>query len=311
MKKIHWIFDYFKQAFHINRTNKILYIPQIIFIAVKLLMIMGIGVAVYTGLGQRDFYRLIIGDFRFEQFFPMLVYGGISLLMMGLIYMIISRIVEAGLYNMYKQSVMAGTIETGAFGDGVRKYFFSFLLGDILIFIAWVIFLPFYFIAGIVTLTVGFAIIPLIINIFLTMWKVSLVMNDSGLFTALGDSFRFANHYFFPLTILQFIHWSFVKGIRGGGNRGNYGLRWTEHVDKVPQLPFWPGSISNQQDIVAIVINFMKIAIAVLVPVVTIATAVAALIKMIFEVFFSLVIFIAYHHRFGESRELIEREVIL
>lgn len=318
MKGTYQIFDYFKKAFHINRHNKDLYKPQIILIIIKLLMIIGIGVELFIWLGRDDFYRLIRGDIKLTRIFPVVFSVGAGLIAVIAIYIILSHIVEAGLYNMYKQCVTVGSSVQEDFWEGVRKYFFNFLFGDLLIFAAWIVFLPFYFIAGMLTLTVGFAVIPIIINIFLTMWKVSLVMNDSTLFTAIGDSFKFAKKHFFPLTVLQLIHWSFIKA--GGGFGGNIGntSRWTQRADKISP-PFGPDNVSpsfdsgfipNQQEVLENVIKVVRIVIAVLTPVIAVAAAIGALIKMIFEIFFSLVIFIAYNDGFNQLQQLAEGEVL-
>ncbi len=297
MDRIYNIFDYFKEAFHINRENKIIYRPQFIFIGIRLLMIIGMGLWVYSWVDNFNIYSFNNKDVLFF----ILPYV-ITLVFLLIGYGILSVIVEAGLYNMYKKAVMLGKCEKSDFSEGVKKYFFKFFLGNILIALAWLIASPVYLITGAVTLSIGFTLIPLFVDIFLTMWKVSLVMNDSKIFDAFKDSIKFAKLNFFPLTVLQLIHWSFVKGLSGGGSGGGLGnvansLNYKTNGNDFP-LPF-NNIVMDLEHIAAIALKVIKIIISVLIPVISIAVLASALIIMLFEVFFSLVLFIAYNRKFS------------
>ncbi|MGE4283085.1 MAG: hypothetical protein AB7G87_05120, partial [Clostridia bacterium] len=226
MKSVYHIFAYFKKAFHINRENKALYWPQIALIIIKLFMMAGIGVGLYLWLGKEEVIELLAGKINIMHYLSKFFSAAIGILAMVILYIILSRIVEAGLYNLYKKSVMLLELEAEDFWEGVRKYFLKFVFGDLLIFAAWILLLPIYLLAGVATISIGFTVIPMIINIFLTMWKVSVVMNDSPLFIAFGDSMKFAKRHFFPLAVLQLIHWSFIKIGGGSGALGN-SSRWT------------------------------------------------------------------------------------
>lgn len=302
MTKTCLIFDYFKEAFHINKKNKGLYLPQIIFIMLKVLMIILIGVKIYSWIGTTDFYLL-----EDEKILDLILNYGLKALVMILGYGIISVFIESGLYNMYKKCILLGTVESGNFNEGVKKYFFKFLLGYIIIVLAWMIILPFYFILGILTIFIGFTIIPIIINIFLTMWKISIVTNDSGVFTAFKDSFKFAKNYFFPVTILQLIHWSFVTST---SSKPNLSFNFNGGTRLFSDNPFISDSILNEQIIIDEFLNIMKIVLKIIIPVITIATLVASLIKMIFEVFFSLVLFVAYNNGFSNTELTMDKEVL-
>jgi hypothetical protein len=323
MKSVYSIFDSFKTAFHINKENKELYRPQVILIVIKSIMMVGVGVGLYWWIGKEGLLELLSGEVTFLRFALKVLSVGIGLLTMITAYVLLSRMVEAGLYNLYKKSVAGIVLERKDFWEGIRKYFLNFLFGDLLILAAWVVISPIYFIAGAVTLTIGFAVIPMAINIFLTMWKVSLVMNDSTLFASIGDSFKFAKRNFFPLAVLQLIHWSFMKLGGGSGNT----LSWTRNVDKVSNIDKLPPTVHSDMfsghqnmlgngepftlDTLKNVIGIVRMIIAVLIPVVTIAVAVSSLVKMIFEVFFTLAIFVVYRDDFGQSEEVTESEAIL
>ena len=153
--------------------------------------------------------------------------------------------------------------------------------------------------------------VPMIIGIFLTMWKISLVMNDSGLFAALGDSLKFAKSNFIPLSLLQFVHWSFVgrfSNIGGGSGRNLFQWRGDGNTTDMPRFDGWMPP--NQDEIFETVVKVIRLGIVILVPVITIATAVAALVEMVFEVFFSLALFVAYQNGFKEPGQLLEKEVL-
>ncbi|NLY44137.1 MAG: hypothetical protein GX066_09285 [Clostridiaceae bacterium] len=305
MKSIAGIFDYFKEAFHINRENKGLYSPQLVLIAMKFLMVLGIGIGLYTFIGREDFSQFIMGKIRFVHILPTLLSAGAVLVVIGFVYVILSHIVEAGLYNLYKKCINDGYFVQKDFWEGVRKYFFNFLFGDVLIFSAGIMFFPFYLFLGIITLGIGFAFIPIMVSLFLSMWKVSLVMNDSNLFDALRDSMHFAKAHFIPLSFLQLIHWSFVRVVGvSGGNTGSI-FSWRKNADVVPS-PLSPDMHFTQKRVEAI-LKIVRMAVAVAVPVLTVSYAIGMIVKMIFQVFFSLVLFIAYRDGFSRPQQ---KEVI-
>lgn len=299
MEKVYSIFDYFKEAFHINKENKNIYRPQFLFIGIRLLMVIGMGIWVYTWVDKIDIY-----SFNGEDVLPFIIPYGITLLLLLIVYGIISVILESGLYNMYKKAILNGKCGNSDFSEGISKYFFKFLIGKIIIFIAWIVILPIYLITGVITLSLGFTLIPLLVDIFLTMWKISLVMNDSKVFDAFKDSFKFAKLNFLPLAVLQLIHWSFVKGLSAGGGSGignaggNIGntINYKTGGSDFP-IPFNNIKIDREQ-FINIFLKVVKIVIAVLIPVISIAALSAALVKMLFEVFFSLVLFIVYNRKF-------------
>jgi hypothetical protein len=298
MNKLILIFDYFKEAFHINKQNKALYKPQIVLIAINVLLFLFVGIGIYTWVGVENIHALTE-----MQPWDILAFGlnqGIKLIVIGLFYALFSVLIEAGLLNMYKKAVTQGYTETGDFREGVSKYFLKLLLGKLLIFLCFIPALPVYLILGIVTLTVGLAVIPIVASVFLTMWKISLVMNDYGIIEALKDSFRFAKRNFIPLTVLQIIHLAFVQGASGSGGSANFNIPDTSNFgegfgqgfgNEFPDLP------GIEEGIDAFV-NALKIIIAVLIPIIALATISLSIIAMIFEVFFSLALFVAYKNDF-------------
>lgn len=295
MNKLGLIFDYFKEAFHLNKQNKALYKPQIALIAVKVLLVIFAGISVYNWIGTESIYSMLyVDDWDILRF----VLGiGLKLLLILLAYGLFSVVLEAGLLNMYKKAVTQGYIEAGDFKEGLSKYFPRLLAGELLIGVCYLLSLPFYIIFGLVTLTVGLTLIPIIVGVFLTMWKISLVMNDSGIFTALKDSFRFAKNNFFPLTVLQIIHWAFVQGASGGYGRGsnlNFPNRRNVEEGVSEGLQAIPG-IENALEALA---RIFRVIVTILIPVISIAVIAASIIAMIFEVFFSLALFVAYKNGF-------------
>lgn len=293
MNKLGLIFDYFKEAFHLNKQNKALYKPQIALILVKVLLLVLVGVGIYSWIGTNNIYAMMgMQDWDIIRF----VLGlGLKLILILAVYSLLSVLLDAGLLNMYKKTVLQGYTEPGDFKEGVSKYFFRLLAGEVLLCICYLLCLPFYLILGLVTLTVGLTLIPAVASIFLTMWKISMVMNDSTIFTALKDSFRFAKNNFFPLAVLQVIHWSFVSGAAGRGS-GNFNFPNNTNMeegvlDELHQLP-------NMDYVLETMARVFKMVIAILIPVVSIAVVVASVIIMVFEVFFSLALFVAYKNGF-------------
>lgn len=296
MNKLLLVFDYFKEAFHLNRQNKALYAPQIALIAVRVLLIVFAGIGVYSWIGAENINSLIsMPPMEILRFF---LSQGLKLLVLILIYSIVSVVIEAGLLNMYKKSVLQGYTESSDFREGVAKYFIKLLIGEVFIGICYVLAIPFYLIIGLITLTVGLTVIPILAGIFLTMWKVSMVMNDSGIFASIGDSFSFAKRNFIPLAFLQIIHWAFTNGIKGSGS-GNFNFPDNAGNLKGNSLFEQPGS----QLVLEQAIRVFKVIIAILIPVAALATIGASIIVMVLEVFFSLALFVAYKNSFRVSVE--------
>jgi hypothetical protein len=213
LNKLGLIFDYFKEAFHLNKQNKALYKPQIALIVVKVLLFVLVGIGIYSWIGANNIYTMMrMQDWDILRF----VLGlGLKLIWILAIYSLLSVLLDAGLLNMYKKTVMQGHTEPGDFKEGVSKYFFRLLAGQVLICICYLLLLPFYVILGLVTLTVGLTLIPIVASIFLTMWKISMVVNNSDIFTAIKDSSRFTKNNFFPLAV-----WSSTGPLSAGAQGG-------------------------------------------------------------------------------------------
>lgn len=296
MSKILLVFDYFKETFNLNKQNKTLYGPQIALIAVKVLMIVFIGIGIYKWIGIENINELT--SMQGREIFEFVLSQGLKVLLIVLLYAGISVLVEAGLLNMYKKVVTQGYTEGADFREGISKYFLRLLAGELLILLCYIIASPFYLIIGLITLTVGLTVIPILASIFLTMWKVSLVMNDNGLFASIGDSFRFAKRNFLPLAFLQVIHFAFSQGASSGGGGGGGGnVNLPSDSQNLPSDSFLdnPGVQQGMEE----VIKIFKIALAVIIPIVAVATIGASIIAMLFEVFFSLSLFVAYKNGFN------------
>lgn len=305
MNKFVLIFDYFKEAFHINKKNKSLYMPQIALIVVNVFITLFVGIGVYNWVNVGEITSLTsMGP---DQIIRFMFNQGFKLVAIMLAYALISVVVESGLLNMYKKAVTQGYIEAGTFKEGLSKYFFKLLLGHILIILCYIPILPFYLILGIVTLTVGLTIIPMVIAVFLTMWKISLVMNDTGIFDAIKDSFRFAKRNFVPLAVLQVIHWAFANGASGGGSGGGGNISNISNFNN--DLNQGLGNEAIPMPDMTEAIRVIKIIIAIFIPIISIVIITVSIIAMIFEVFFSLTLFVAYKNGFKiEEKQIAQLE---
>lgn len=304
---VYVIFDYFKEAFHINRDNKVLYRPQIELILLRSLAVLLVGAYLYSWVTKPDNLSAISnGDFSFL-FTGIGIFIGLIILFVILLG-ILSLVVEAGLLNMYKTSVLSGKASMDTFWEGVSKYFFKLIAGYLLIMVGMLALFLGFVIVSIFTLGIGFiivlmfsTIIAILIQLFLSMWKVSLVMDDTGVVDAFKASFSFAKKYLWPLLVFQIIHWSFSGGTRSLGSNFNFPSSSSNRErtsDIIP--PEGREFIPNKDEIINNVSKALKIGIAIAVPAITVITAVAALISMIFEVFFSLSLFIAYKYKFTQ-----------
>lgn len=277
MKNSFLIFDYFKEAFHINRKNKALYYPQISLIFIKLLIFIFFGVNIYTSIGKINKSNLL--DF--------IIQNGLIFLIVLVAYWILSVIIESGLYSMYKECIINDSLSKKDFFYGVNKYSFKFLIGKLIIFFAFIAFLPLYIILGLITMTIGFTAVILVFKIFFSMWKVSIVVDNAGILQSFKNSFQFARNNFIPLLTLQLIHFAFMNTTNRGTIPGNSFSNNSNNL-----------KISNNKIDIEQIIRVVKISLGILIPVISFAIVITALIKMVFDIFFSLSLFVAYNRKF-------------
>lgn len=295
IKSVLKLFDYFKEAFALNRANKGLYGPQIALALVKVVLIGGFGFWAYTVVNGEGFRRMLMyGSDPWAILRLVLGAAGIGLLALVL-WLLVVRLVEAGLHNMYKSAVLTGSIQPGSFWAGVAKFFLPFVLGDLVIALAVLLLSPIWVLLGLVTLTIGFSVGAIALGVLLMFWKVSLVWNQRGIFEAAKDSFRFAWRNFVAVTTLYLIRQAFANPFAGGGGGGNPGATYSVPGGEI-QPPVWinPESIHN----------ILRMAIAIATPALTIIVAISSLIQMIFTVFFALTLFVTYKHGFRPEEEV-------
>ena len=105
-----------------------------------------------------------------------------------------------------------------------------------------------------------------------------------------------------PLAVLQIIHWTFAQGAVGGGSKGSFNFSFP-NTGSLNQGN-WQGSnnglfnIPGAEGSFEFFLRAAKIIIAVLIPIITIASISVSLIAMIFEVFFTFALFVAYKNGF-------------
>lgn len=296
MEKIAIIFDYFKEAFKLNTENKGLYKPQLAFIAAKTCLLIFISVSLYGILHKVSYFNSVdemIG-------WSLLGLAG-KMFFVGIVFFVISVIFEAGLYNMYKEVVLNGSLREGLFKEGISKYFVKFLLTDLFTAGFWIVISVPYAIVGAVTLSAGFVLIPLIINIFTTMWKVSIVMDEIGVFEGLKTSFNFAKSNFLPLSAMIIIREAFINMSGGGSYGGNSSSNTFNYKMNGGNQDMWNSKfdgldnpVFNIQHALNEMLPSIKQIFMIVVPVVSIIFVMFSIIQMVFIVYFSLSIFVMY-----------------
>lgn len=308
MEKIASIFDYMKKAFRLNVDNKGLYKPIVLLILLKVTFFIIFGVMLYN-------FTLSLEDTTFNwQFFAnfsISTVGGVFLMMV--VVGIGSLIVEAGLYNMYRFVLEEGPLQQGVFSDGIRKYFWKFLFVNILTLIFWLLILIPYIIVGFVTLFIGFVLIPLIVSVFTIMWKIIIVVDGLSIMDALKKSIGFAKQNFVPLTALIIIKQAFSGFGSGGGSTGGNTSRFisdsgnefipVEGVENInPDVTF--------REFFTQALPYIKTAFYIMIPVITIAIVITSLIKMVFEVFFNMTLFVMYMEPKSPEKIEFDKEVL-
>lgn len=291
MKDITKLFDYFKEAFHLNRENRRLYMPQMVLIFIKTCLYLAFGLFLYklvVSFEYRGFGKEVLEDIFLNMAWWI---GGM------IIFSIVASIVfEAGLFNMYKVCIYKKQFMGGEFVEGVRKNFIRFLLADFIMLLVWLLILVPYIIVGVLSLLIGFVLIPLMISVFTIMWKVSMVVEDIFVIEGFKKGFHFAVEHFIPLSVLVIIRGSFLSignasynSNSGNGSTTNTSPKFMDDFlgDFNPRyIPFKRGYME--------VLPYIKLGFYIMLPVISIAIIVGSLVRMVFQIFFGLTSFVMY-----------------
>lgn len=304
MKKIAHVFQYLKTAFQINRENKQLYVPQVSLIALNTCLYLYFGIKLYTLADTLP--AMVRNDALLTEF---IMSTGIGTALFLFVLAVVGWIVEAGLFNMYKDCVETGTTERNSFMLGVKKYSLKFLLVNILTIIGWVVlFIP-YVIVGLITLMAGFILIPFLVMIFTSMWKVSIVMDDVGVFHGFKNGFSFAKRHFIQLSFLIALREALSSlGSRQGTPNFNQSLDWMNKSDDQVTSTMGDATDISAQTLLEgyqQIQPYLKTGVVVLIPVMSIAVTVSAIVSMIVYVFFGLAQFSMYMQPEEEEREAV------
>ncbi|SHI37936.1 hypothetical protein SAMN02745751_00186 [Dethiosulfatibacter aminovorans DSM 17477] len=305
MKDVARLFDYFKDAFHLNVENRKLYMPQIILILVKTCIFLAFGIFIYqviVSFEYTGFSENVIKDAVFG-----LAWWIAGMILLGIIGGIV---IEAGLFNMYRVCIYERELRSGEFFEGVRKNFLKFLLADFIMLIVWLlIFIP-YIIIGVLSLLTGFVLIPLMISVFTIMWKVSMAVDDVFVIEGFKRGFHFAVEHFIPLSVLVIIRESFLNlgnGSWKSNSRSSSSNSSSNFMDDLP-IDIEPPDITVHQGYLK-ALPYIKIGFYVMLPVISIAVIVGSLVRMVFQIFFGLASFIMYADNVSKPDERSSWEV--
>jgi len=282
------LLEYGKDTFNLLRKRKIIFLPYVALILLKMaifLVLFGFGVYI-----ARDFIDGGMNpDFIFDySFLPMGILGG---LLVGLIALVIKSYIDAGISSLFLLALKGEEISLSDFWAGGNYFFSRIFGGNLLIILTGLILSPFllviYVIVGIITLGLGFFALPLLIGVFLGMWQVSLVTNDSDIMTSIKNSIRFGKDYFWPFLFVNFIEGiiSGVTSFSGGGSNNSSGIKYDLELNELERIPsfFWQEGINWLIGLGSVVFGFFFI--------------ITSLISMIFDVFFKGYYFVLYFNK--------------
>lgn len=301
--KVLKLFDFFKEGFSLIKSNKVLFKPQVILIIIKAVLWATIGTLIYFLMNTLE------NDALNHTQFSATIASSIGLLALFIIVLLVlfiaKLILEPGLYYMYTEVIYKGSTTMKDFWIGVKKFFWKFFLGDLLLSVFWIIAALPLFIVSAITLMIAGSLVLIAYKIFSIVWKYSLVLNNKGVIEAFKDSILFGKKHFIPLALLIIIKDSFLmsssKPSALGYQFGNIGNVAGVYGEKLGT----PYQLLDVEKIFEII----KIVILILIPVITIASVVGALISMILSVFFILVMGIAYKDDFkNESQNELDQE---
>lgn len=300
-EKILKLFDYFKMAFTLNMNHKELYKPQVFFLVLRgiLIFLAGISLVEITSL-----MFPFIGNVTVTKFMALTwsEFKGTPLLLFFTTLLVSafgSTYVEAGLYTMYARinSQDEGDLH---FSVGANKYFFTFLIGNMVIVLFWIIASLPYILVGFLTMTLGLVWMPIVISALLMVWKAAVVSDEVGVFDAFGKSISFCRRNFWPTTVFIIIKGAVSEMSSGSGGSGNTGsfqnsFNGFENFNNgaIEPMPFsgpnFMPSFNNNS-----LVDLISTIITAIVALVSIISVLVGLVHMIFDIFFGITTVIIY-----------------
>ncbi len=202
------LMDYFKITFKLLIENKNILMPIIFFILSRTLVSILFVLSLLPTISNLNEMLQIINNpnskamLNIEPILNQLT--GLPLITF-IILIIISTfgftMLEAKLYINYAKIIPNKSKSE----KGLIRTFIAFLVANILIMFMWIIIaIPYAFI-GLVTLSLGFAIIPFLLDILLLYYKGIYVVSDKNIFSSLVTSIKFAWKNIIISAILQLI----------------------------------------------------------------------------------------------------------
>lgn len=233
------LLDYAKKSVGVISENKVIFIPYGVLLLLKILLLLG-GVSLGLSIaGDLSNGTLVKEDFlAYTHFLPQIILGGITI---AFLLIVVLSFFQAGISSMFMLAVRGEKVNLSDFWAGGRYFFSRILGGYLLLGLASIILSPFiltaFIIIGVFTLGLGFFFLPLLAGVFLGMWKVSLVLNDSDILSAFKNSFRFGRDYFWPFLVVNFIV-AIINGSTSlGGGHNNTSKNLNLNTDNLQGLP--------------------------------------------------------------------------
>ena len=297
-EKILKLFDYFKIAFELNMTHKELYKPQIIFLVLRAVLIFLAGISMVE---ITNTMMPFIGSVTVTKFFALTwsEFRGTPLLLFLTTFLVSgfgSTYVEAGLYDLYGK-INRDQTEDLSFSSSANRYFLTFLIGNILIVLFWIVASLPYLIVGLLTMTLGLVWVPIIVSALLMVWKAAVVTEETGVFDAFGKSIAFCRRNFWPTTIIILIKSAVSTMTGSGGSTGNSGnvSNSFNNFDNgsIESMPFDGPSFSpsfgksKSFDVLPTLLTGV-------IALVSVVSVLAGMVQMLFEIFFGITAVVIY-----------------
>ncbi len=202
------LLDYLKESFNLLVKNKQILMPIIFFILSRTAVAMIFVLSLLPTISNLNEILKMIDTSRgafAPELRPVLSQLTGLPLVAFIVLIIISTfgftMLEAKLYINYAKIIP----KTPSQGKGLVRTFLAFLVANIIIMLSWIIIAIPYVLIGFLTLSLGFAVIPFLIDILLLYYKGIYVVSDKNIFSSLSESIRFAWKNIVISAILQLV----------------------------------------------------------------------------------------------------------
>lgn len=205
--------QYCKETFDLVVQHPFLFVPRLIFFGASIILMLLVMGTVWLAAPVNGL--------------PM-VLGGLAALGMA----VAAVLLEAGQLNLQRAVVQGEPVDKETFQEGILLYagrmFGGILLMVLISLLVGVVLIPLALVPGLNFLVALLAPLAMLVLMTLfSLWEASVALDDTGVLEAFGESYRFAQSFFWPLLVVTFVRSLFDNNSSGGQHNNRPGVSFS------------------------------------------------------------------------------------